>query len=219
MAIVLQVLLFQLFSHGRILLALITCPIVTILGFPLLFNIWLKKNYSTWSRVIFIALDAKTKLGFIDGFIPKPHTVDYPCYTTCCKCNSTILAWLFNSISKDLQPSVVYFKTEREVWLDMQHGFSQGNGPRIFELRREVFSLSQEDLTVNAYYTKFKGLWDELSDYRTCSYGHQAEECVMSFLMGLNDTYTVVRGQIFLMDPIPSLRYFLSWFKMRNKEK
>ena len=113
----------------------------------------------------------------------------------------------------------MYFKTAREVWLDLQHRFSQGNGPRIFELRREVFSLSQEDLTVNAYYTKFKGLWDELSDYRTCSCGHQAEECVMSFLMGLNDTYTVVRGQIFLMDPIPSLRYFLSWFKMRNKEK
>ena len=40
-----------------------------------------EENYSNWSRVVFIALDAKTKLGFIDGSIPKPHSVDHPCYT------------------------------------------------------------------------------------------------------------------------------------------
>ncbi|XP_030924704.1 uncharacterized protein LOC115951685 [Quercus lobata] len=122
------------------------------------------------------------------------------------------------SISRDLQPSIVYFKIAREVWLELQHRFSQGNGPQIFELRREVFS-SQEDLTINAYYTKFKGLWDELSEYRTCSCGHQAEECVMSFLMGLNDTYTTVRGQILLMDPIPSLSKVFSPLVQDEKQR
>ena len=72
----------------------------------------------------------------------------------------------------DLQPSVVYLKKAREVWLDLQHKFSQGNGPRIFELGKEVCSLFQEDLSINGYYTKFKGLWEELSDYRTYSCGH-----------------------------------------------
>ena len=61
-----------------------------------------EENYSTWSRVILIALDAKTKLGFIDGSIPKPESIDHPCYFAWCKCNSTILAWLFNSVLKDL---------------------------------------------------------------------------------------------------------------------
>ncbi|XP_030936064.1 uncharacterized protein LOC115961172 [Quercus lobata] len=108
----------------------------------------IEENYNTWSRAVLISLDAKTKLGFIDAW---------------CKCNSTILAWLFNSISKDLQPSVVYFKTTREVWVDLQYRYSQGNGPRVFELRKEVNSLTQDNLTINAYYTKFKGLWDDLS--------------------------------------------------------
>ena len=31
-----------------------------------------EENYNTWSRAILISLDAKTKLGFIDGSIPKP---------------------------------------------------------------------------------------------------------------------------------------------------
>lgn len=143
-----------------------------------------EENYSTWSGAVLIALDAKTKIGFIDGSIPKPQSSDHPYYTAWCKCNSTVLAWLFNSISKDLKPSVVYFKTAREVWLDLQHQFSQGNDPRIFELKKEICSLSQEDLTINGYYTKFKGLWDELSDYRTCSCGYQIEECIV-FLDGL----------------------------------
>lgn len=103
---------------------------------------------------------------------------------------------------------MVYFKTAREVWLDLQHRFSHGNDPHIFELRKEVCSLDQ-DLTINCCYTKFKGLWDELSDYRTCSCGHQ-EECVMSFLMGLNDTYVAVREQMLLMDFIPFLRKVFS---------
>ena len=97
-----------------------------------------EENYNTWSRAILISLDAKTKIGFVDGSIPKPQSPDHPCYIAWCKCNSIVLAWLFNSISKDLQHSVVYFKTAREVWVDLEFRFSQGNGPRIFELRKRL---------------------------------------------------------------------------------
>ncbi|XP_075640232.1 uncharacterized protein LOC142611974 [Castanea sativa] len=128
------------------------------LGMSLVVQHLTEENYSTWSRAVLISLDAKTKIGFVDGSIPKPQSVDHPCYAAWCKCNSTVLAWLFNSISKDLQPSVVYFKTAREVWVDLQYRYSQGNGPQIFELRQEV------------------------------------EDCTMSFLMGLNDTYEAIRG-------------------------
>ena len=82
-----------------------------------------EENYNTKSRAILISLDAKTKLGFIDGPIAKPQSIDHPHYTAWCKCNSTILAWLFNSISKDLQSSIVYFKTTRDMWLDLQYRF------------------------------------------------------------------------------------------------
>ena len=163
----------------------------------------IEENYNTWSRAILISLDAKTKLGFIDGSIPKPQFVDHPHYTAWCKCNNTVLAWLFNSVSKDLRSSVVYFKTARDVRLDLQYRFGQGNGPTIFDLRKEISSLTQEDLTINRYYNKFKGLWDEFSNYRTCTCGHQVEDCTMSFLMGLNEIHVAVRGQILLMEPVP----------------
>ena len=108
------------------------------LGVSLVIQPLTEENYNTWSRAILISLDAKTKLGFIDGSIPKPQSVDHPYYRAWCKCNSTVLAWLFNSVSKDLQSSIVYFKTARDVWLDLQYRFGQGNGPTIFDLRKRL---------------------------------------------------------------------------------
>ena len=110
--------LHQLCNHGKIHLAPISCLVVITL-ICLLWSNLIEENYNTWSREVLISLDAKTKLGFIDGTIPKPQSVNHPYYTAWHKCNNTILAWLFNSISKDLQPSVVYFKTTMEVWVDL----------------------------------------------------------------------------------------------------
>ena len=41
-------------------------------GVSLVVQHFTEENYNTWSRAILISLDAKTKLGFIDGSIPKP---------------------------------------------------------------------------------------------------------------------------------------------------
>ena len=84
-------------------------------GVSLMVQHLIEENRSTWSRAVLISLDAKTKLEFIDGPIPKPQSIDHPLYIAWCKCNSTVLAWLFNFVSKDLQPSIMYFKTTREV--------------------------------------------------------------------------------------------------------
>lgn len=60
-----------------------------------------EEKYNTWSRLVLVALDVKSKLGFIDGSIPKPEEID-PHYATWCKCNIMVLAWLFNSLTRDL---------------------------------------------------------------------------------------------------------------------
>ena len=49
-------------------------------GISLVVQPFTGENYSAWSRAILISLDAKTKLGFIDGSIPKPQFVDHPYY-------------------------------------------------------------------------------------------------------------------------------------------
>jgi hypothetical protein len=71
-------------------------------------------------------------------------------------------------------------------------------------------------MLVSNYYTKLKGYWDELTSYRgtpSCSCNGMKEynkfkeqDQIMQFLMGLNDSYNVVRGQILLMKELPSVR-------------
>ena len=43
-----------------------------------------EENYSTWSRAVLIALDAKSKIGFVDESLLKPQSVDHPLYTAWC---------------------------------------------------------------------------------------------------------------------------------------
>ena len=109
--------------------------------------------------------------------------------------------------------------------------FSQGNGPKVFKLKRMVSTLSQDSLSVSAYYTKFKVIWDELVHYKpipSCSCGictcgsmttqveYQEEECTMNFLMGLDESFAAVRGQILLMKPLPSLNKDFSYHSRRE---
>ncbi|XP_022867559.1 uncharacterized protein LOC111387248 [Olea europaea var. sylvestris] len=77
---------------------------------------------------------------------------------------------------------------------------------------------AQNQLTIGAYFTKLKTVWEELSNYRpSCSCGkctckgikaledHYQTEYVMSFFMGLDDSFAQTRSQILLMDPIPPI--------------
>ncbi|KAI4380521.1 hypothetical protein MLD38_006700 [Melastoma candidum] len=62
-------------------------------------------NYLTWSRGMLIALRAKEKLPFIDGTLKKPDEGDFM-RERWDKCNSTLIAWICNTMVKDLQSTV-----------------------------------------------------------------------------------------------------------------
>ncbi|XP_042974886.1 uncharacterized protein LOC122306524 [Carya illinoinensis] len=88
-----------------------------------------------------------------------------------------ILSWILNSLSKEIAASVIYVESAKEMWSDLQERFSQGNGPQIFGLQKTISSLMQNDLSISAYFTQIKGLWDELN-YRPLpvwSYGDPPE--------------------------------------------
>ena len=101
-----------------------------------------EENYATWSQAIIYALDSKNKTNFVDGTIKAPTSSSDPIFPAWKKCNRMILSWLINSMSKDLISSVIYLNTAQEVWTDLKNRFSQSNGPRVFELRRMVSTLS-----------------------------------------------------------------------------
>ncbi|XP_022883903.1 uncharacterized protein LOC111400748 [Olea europaea var. sylvestris] len=92
--------------------------------------------------------------------------------------------------------------------------------------------LSQDQDTVSVYFTKLKTIWEELSNYRPiCNCGkctcdgvkelnkYYQTEYTMSFLMGLNDSYSQIRGQILLMDPLPQINKVFALISQEENQR
>lgn len=166
-------------------------------------------NYPTWSR----AMQAKNKLGFISSSLPKPTAPNDPLLDLWDRCNDMVGSWIQNSICPSLKSSIIFVDDACEIWLDLQERFSHQNGPRIFQLKKALASLSQEGDSVSIYYGNLKTFWDELAIYDpilvcTCGtvktlFDKSQWECVLQFLMGLNDYYSPIRDPIMLIDPLP----------------
>ncbi|KAL4612521.1 hypothetical protein ACB092_08G205900 [Castanea dentata] len=140
------------------------------------------------ARAIRKALLTRNKLGFIDGTL----TLSSPLVST----PSTVQAW---------------------IRCDNMVGTC---GPRVFNLQKEIVELHQGEVSTTDFFTQFKVLWNQLQNlslFPSCTCGKcvcninkrltdlQVKESVMRFLMGLNDSFSQVRNQVLLMDPIPSL--------------
>jgi hypothetical protein len=108
-----------------------------------------------------------------------------------------------------------------DVWLDLKERFSQGDLVRIAELQQEIYALKQEHRSVTEFYSSLKLLWEELEIYlpipnctcrnrcncdamRTARMNHHLLHTIR-FLTGLNENFAVVKSQVLLMDPLPSL--------------
>ncbi|KAL0399261.1 UNVERIFIED_CONTAM: Retrovirus-related Pol polyprotein from transposon RE1 [Sesamum radiatum] len=119
------------------------------------------KNYLNWSHAIKRALRAKMKLGFIDGTLVKPDVNDAS-FEKWIRVDSMVTTWILNSISKDIVEGFMYTKSSRTLWLDLEERYGTCNGPLLYQLQREITTLSQGNMSVVDYYTKLRKLWDEL---------------------------------------------------------
>jgi hypothetical protein len=85
-------------------------------------------------------------------------------------------SWIINTLDLEISNNVIYYVTAHKIWEDLRERFSQSNAPHIFEIQRETTYHQQEHLSVSVYYTKLKGLWDELAFYSDASYGAQQDQ-------------------------------------------
>ena len=115
-------------------------------------------NYHTWSRSMVMALIAKKKIGFVNGVIMQPQDESSPAYNAWMHCNTMVISWLLNSLSKEIASNVIYANIGKEIWEDLRERFAQGNGPRIFEIQKSISVLSQDNSFVSSYYTRLKSL-------------------------------------------------------------
>ncbi|KAF7821968.1 uncharacterized protein G2W53_027423 [Senna tora] len=175
-------------------------------------------NFVSWSLSIKTAIEAKEKLGFIDGTIKEP--ADESEHKKWKPVDSMVKAWVRNSIEQNLAETFMFYRTSRELWLQIEERYGVRSGPKFYQLQQELASLKQGSDSVTAYYNKIHRYWDELYRLRptsrcycgkcTCEFNKklnnlEADTRLVQFLMGLNQPFEVIRSQILSLDPLPSV--------------
>ncbi|XP_035547144.1 uncharacterized protein LOC118348776 [Juglans regia] len=144
------------------------------------------------------------------------------------RCNDLVVSWLQNSVSASVKSSLALVDDSRTLWVELKDRFTHQNGPRIFQLKRDLASLSQNQDSVSLYFGRLKGLWDELAIYDPlpdcdCEklkilHDRYDRDCVIQFLMGLSESYSNTRDQIMLLEPLPPLNRVFSMVQQQERQ-
>ncbi|GAB4854274.1 hypothetical protein Ancab_039721 [Ancistrocladus abbreviatus] len=171
-------------------------------------------GYGAWKRAMLIALSAKNKIGFVDGSCSRPEegassTRHWD------RCNDMVISWILNALAKEIAESVLYSNTARQIWVELEDRYGQSNGAKLFQVQKELCSVAQGASDIAGYFTRIKGLWDEwtaLNDVSVCTCGaaqhllkREQDQRLLQFLMGLNENYNITRGNILMMNPLPTV--------------
>lgn len=62
-----------------------------------------------------ISLNAKNKLGFVDGTLKDSSPDSAGEYPTWSRCNDMVVAWIINTLEGKIGDSVLYYMTARAV--------------------------------------------------------------------------------------------------------
>ncbi|XP_019223932.1 PREDICTED: uncharacterized protein LOC109205653 [Nicotiana attenuata] len=171
-------------------------------------------GYGGWRRSMLIGLSCKNKLGIINGTIPKPSE-NSVLFEPWVRCNDMVTAWILNSLETEIRESVMYTESAQKLWKEIEQLYGKANGTKVFQIRKDLASISQGSSNIASYFSRIKKLWDELTysiTYPDCTCSCkeafqkiEEEQKVHQFLMGLNETYTGVRRNILLMKPLPDI--------------
>lgn len=156
------------------------------------------ENYGIWSRSMRIALLGKRKYGFVTGACTRGLYREelHEQWETC---NAIVLSWLMNTVSEELLSGIVYATNALSVWNDLKERFDKVNRVRIYQLHREITTLTQGSYIVSHYFSKLKTLWNEYDAVipNPCCACPQSKEYtdhlqqmrLIQFLSGLNESY------------------------------
>lgn len=97
----------------------------------------------------------------------------------------------------------MYTESIEKLWKEIVRRFGQASGIKIFQIRKELSSISQGTSNIASYFNRIKKMWDKLSFYISdpngtcgCKESFQRfdkEPKVHEFLMGLNDSYSIIK--------------------------
>ncbi|KAK9682325.1 hypothetical protein RND81_10G065200 [Saponaria officinalis] len=131
----------------------------------------------------------------------------------------------------------VYVNSSKELWDELLECYGQTNGLEIFQLKKDLHNITQDNLPLIEYYRKLKHAWesiDSLDPILTCSCGlldfcsckllkcmleRDSNNKLIQLLMGLNSGYEGVKITILSMEPLPPINKALALLQKIERQK
>lgn len=118
------------------------------------------------------------------------------------RCNHLIQSWIINSVSPQISQTLVFHEFAIDAWLDLKEHFSIAD--RIHIDRIHIFWIF---LCLNSHPPMHHCTCPHPSSSaamrEACNF--RLEGQVIQFLTGLNDQFVVLKAQVLMMDPLPSI--------------
>ncbi|XP_060212089.1 uncharacterized protein LOC132639668 [Lycium barbarum] len=160
------------------------------------------------------AVDAQSTARIVPGTCKK-EMYDFSLHELWYRRDAIALAWIMNTVSKDLVSTVLYASNAHKVWEDLRERFNKVNASRDFYLHEEIATLTQGVNFISVYFSKLKALRDEseaLVPPPSCACPESKQHAenfhqqkLWQFLMGLNKSYAQARSQILMIEPTPTI--------------
>jgi hypothetical protein len=190
------------------------------------------ENYSSWKRSMMIALNAKNKLKIVNGEYVEPN-VNSELRAIWERTNDMVISWILNTISDQISNNLNFVNSAYDLWSELYEHYAQLDGHRVYQLVHDIVQLKQQNCSIEVYYHKLKGLWDEhdaleapylCSCTCSCENGRNSgdreqRKRLIQFLMGLDECYSNIRGQILLIQPLPSVTKAYSMIRQEEKQR
>ncbi|KAK9725016.1 hypothetical protein RND81_05G115800 [Saponaria officinalis] len=191
-------------------------------GMQLVNTLFNGHNYIHWSRGITLALGSKNKQGFLTRKTKMPDEKSAKC-SQWMRCDYMIRCWILNSMNAGVKEGFMTAKSTKQLWNEIFERYGQSNGPLLYQLKKELRNITQDNCNVAEYFNKLKRNWDDIEELESipeCSCGTMekctcnilkklleaaSKEKVLTFLMGLNESYDMLRTNILSMEPLPSI--------------
>ncbi|GKC08791.1 hypothetical protein Tco_1000401 [Tanacetum coccineum] len=159
-----------------------------------------------------IALNAKNKMKLVNGDFPEP-AIDSNLRPLWERNNDMLISWILNTVSGQISNNLNFINYVSKLWVELQEHYAQIDGHMIFQLTNDMVQLKQENCSIEVYYHKLKGFQDEYDaleapymctcvcncNNRRINGERDQRKRLIQFLMGLDESYCNIRGQILLM--------------------
>ncbi|XP_074313504.1 uncharacterized protein LOC141648679 [Silene latifolia] len=177
------------------------------------------ENYHEWKRQTEINICTKRKLGMLTGLVKK-STNNPLREATWDTCNSLLISWILHNVEPQIKRSVMYSETAKDI---------------KFRLNKELDDPEQGEKTICEYFTYLRIPWQnielmndwpplsemtpEIWAFLDAQHKKQEERKLFQFLNSLNPSYTTMRNNVLMMNPLPTDKEAAAIFQQEEAQR